>query len=124
MTISNKTCKTPVKNNEPYYRSEFNGLQRSPVPNSKVTIEDCLFSVMTQTKIVDNVAMSDYIAGGRTDVGVHAINNVFSIIVNSKLSEEEIKKKLKKSCRILKPTLLSQLNFFKLWQGRFYEWRT
>ena len=51
---------------------------------------------MTQTKIVDNVAMSDYIAGGRTDVGVHAINNVFSIIVNSKLSEEDIKEKLKK----------------------------
>ena len=69
---------------------------------------------MTQTKIVDNVAMSDYIAGGRTDVGVHAINNVFSIIVNSKLSEEEIKKKLKKSLRILKPTVLSQWDFLTL----------
>ena len=77
-----------------YDGSEFNGLQRSPVPNSKITVEDCLFNAMTVTKIVDNVATSDYIAGGRTDVGVHAINNVFSIIVNSKLSEEKINVKV------------------------------
>ena len=67
---------------------------------------------MTQTKIVDNVAMSDYIAGGRTDVGVHAINNVFSIIVNSKLSEEEIKKKLKKNVDRFETDRLKSVRFF------------
>ena len=67
---------------------------------------------MTQTKIVDNVAMSDYIAGGRTDVGVHAINNVFSIIVNSKLSEEEIKKKLKKMLTDFETDRLKSVKFF------------
>merc|ERR1712176_666480 len=50
-----------------YDGRDFNGLQRSPVPNSKVTVEDCLFNALIKSKIVDNVADSDYIAGGRTD---------------------------------------------------------
>jgi tRNA pseudouridine38/39 synthase len=50
-----------------YDGSEFNGLQRSPVPTSKITVEDCLFHALIKSHIVDNVAISDYIAGGRTD---------------------------------------------------------
>ena len=30
--------------------------------------------------MIDSIGQSDYIAAGRTDKGVHAVNNVFSII--------------------------------------------
>ena len=30
--------------------------------------------------MIDTIGQSDYIAAGRTDKGVHAVNNVFSII--------------------------------------------
>jgi len=73
-----------------YDGRDFNGLQRSPVANQKVSVEDCLFNALIKCKLVESIGESDYIAGGRTDKGVHAVNNVFSIVVNSKLSEGEI----------------------------------
>ena len=70
-----------------YDGREFNGLQRSPVANNKVSIEDCLFAALIKCQMVDTIADSDYIAAGRTDKGVHAVNNVFSIVVNSQLTQ-------------------------------------
>ena len=35
---------------------------------------------MLKCKLIDSIGQSDYIAAGRTDKGVHAVNNVFSII--------------------------------------------
>ena len=35
---------------------------------------------MLKCKMIDSIGQSDYIAAGRTDKGVHAVNNVFSII--------------------------------------------
>ena len=40
--------------------------------------------------MIDTIAQSDYIGAARTDKGVHAVNNVLSIVVNSNLSVEEI----------------------------------
>ena len=37
---------------------------------------------MLKCKMIDSIGQSDYIAAGRTDKGVHAVNNVFSIIGN------------------------------------------
>ena len=45
---------------------------------------------MLKTKMIDTIAQSDYIGAARTDKGVHAVNNVLSIVVNSNLSVEEI----------------------------------
>ena len=50
-----------------YDGTKYNGLQRSPVPAGKVTIEDVIFDAMLRTKIVDDIGTADYIAGGRTD---------------------------------------------------------
>jgi len=73
-----------------YDGTRFNGLQRSPLSNGLVTIEDLLFDSMLKCKMIDSIGQSDYIAAGRTDKGVHAVNNVFSIIVNSNLTKDEI----------------------------------
>jgi hypothetical protein len=50
-----------------YDGTKYNGLQRSPVPAGKVTIEDVIFDAMLRTKVVDDIGTADYIAGGRTD---------------------------------------------------------
>ena len=50
-----------------YDGTKYNGLQRSPVPAGKVTIEDVVFDAMLRTKIVDDIGTAEYIAGGRTD---------------------------------------------------------
>ncbi|CBY18490.1 unnamed protein product [Oikopleura dioica] len=73
-----------------YDGTKYNGLQRSPVPAGKTTIEDVIFDAILRTKVVDDIGTADYIAGGRTDKGVHAVNNVISLFVNSRLSEDEI----------------------------------
>jgi len=50
-----------------YDGTKYNGLQRSPVPAGKTTIEDVIFDAMLRTKVVDDIGTADYIAGGRTD---------------------------------------------------------
>ena len=40
--------------------------------------------------MIDTIAESDYIGAARTDKGVHAVNNVLSIVVNSNLTKAEI----------------------------------
>merc|ERR1712156_1304500 len=54
-----------------YDGTRFNGLQRSPLSNGLVTIEDLLFDSMLKCKMIDTIGESDYIAAGRTDKGVH-----------------------------------------------------
>ena len=52
---------------------------------------------MLKCKMIDSIGQSDYIAAGRTDKGVHAVNNVFSIIgklqVKAYLQSEEFRLK-------------------------------
>ena len=66
-----------------YEGTNYNGYQRSPLANRLATVEDHLFNVMLKCKMIDSIGQSDYIGAARTDKGVHAVNNVLSIVVNS-----------------------------------------